>query len=233
MARISTYINASPVVDEDKWIGTDYLNNDATKNFTAAAVAKYLNINGKISMGTQMVYQYVSTSQYAPGTLALELGGADTLFTDVTSLTLSVTDKGFQNTSAFVNYLVGSDIIITKQNDLLQFGHFKINSYTLLTPGFYNIGVTFIGGQGGFEDEDFYDIDNFILASSIEGDLHFTFTQPSSLAQWTIQHNLGKNPSVSVVDSAGTLVVGDVSYTDDNNLTITFISAFSGKAYLN
>lgn len=233
MARISTYINASPVVDEDKWIGTDYLNNDATKNFTAAAVAKYLNINGKISMGTQMVYQYVSTSQYAPGTLALELGGADTLFTNVTSLTLSVTDKGFQNTSAFVNYLVGSDIIINKQKDLLQFGHFKINSYTLLTPGFYNIGVTFIGGQGGFEDEDFYDIDNFILASSITSDLHFTFTQSSASAQWVIQHDLGKNPSVSVVDSAGSLVVGEVSYINNNNLIITFISAFSGKAYLN
>ena len=239
MARISTYTNASPVVDEDKWIGTDYLNNDATKNFTAAAVAKYLNINGKISMGTQMVYQYVSTSEYAPGTLALEMGGADTLFADVTSLTLSVQDKGFQNTSAFVNYLVGSDIIINEQKNLLQFGHFKINSYTLITPGtpgnpgFYNIDVAFIGGQGGFEDEKFYDIDNFILASSIEGDLNFTFTQSSASAQWVIQHDLGKNPSVSVVDSAGSLVVGEVSYINNNNLIITFISAFSGKAYLN
>ena len=233
MARISTYINASPVVDEDKWIGTDYLNNDSTKNFTAAAVAKYLNINGKISMGTQMVYQYVSTSQYAPGTLALEMGGADTLFSDVTSLTLSVTDRGFQNTSAFVNYLVGSDIIINEQKNLLQFGHFKINSYTLITPGFYNIDVAFIGGQGGFEDEKFYDIDNFILASSIQGDLNFTFTQSSASAQWVIQHDLGKNPSVSVVDSAGSLVVGEVSYINNNNLIITFISAFSGKAYLN
>ncbi len=233
MARISTYINASPVVDEDKWIGTDYLNNDSTKNFTAAAVAKYLNINGKISMGTQMVYQYVSTSQYAPGTLALAMGGADTLFADVTSLTLSVTDKGFQNTSAFVNYLVGSDIIINEQKNLLQFGHFKINSYTLIAPGFYTIDVAFIGGQGGFEDEKFYDIDNFILASSIEGDLNFTFTQSSASAQWVIQHDLGKNPSVSVVDSAGSLVVGEVSYINNNNLIITFISAFSGKAYLN
>tara|TARA_R110002074_G_scaffold140880_1_gene287236 strand:- start:2694 stop:3236 length:543 start_codon:yes stop_codon:yes gene_type:complete len=180
-----------------------------------------------------MVYQYVSTSQYAPGTLALEMGGADTLFADVTSLTLSVQDKGFQNTSAFVNYLVGSDIIINEQKNLLQFGHFKINSYTLITPGFYNIGVTFIGGQGGFEDERFYDIDNFILASSIQGDLNFTYTQSSASAQWVIQHDLGKNPSVSVVDSAGSLVVGEVSYIDNNNLIITFISAFSGKAYLN
>ena len=117
MARISTYINASPVVDEDKWIGTDYLNNDATKNFTAAAVAKYLNINGKISSGTQMVYQYVSTSMYLPGTLALEAGGGDTPFSSVTALTLSVTDKGFQNTSAFVNYLIGKQAELVVKTD--------------------------------------------------------------------------------------------------------------------
>jgi hypothetical protein len=40
-------------------------------------------------------------------------------------------------------------------------------------------------------------------------------------------------PSVEVVDSAGTLVIGDISYIDNNSLTVSFVAAFGGKAYLN
>lgn len=50
---------------------------------------------------------------------------------------------------------------------------------------------------------------------------------------WTIVHNLDKYPSVSIVDSGDSLVIGDVDYIDSNTLTIKFIGAFSGKAYLN
>ena len=36
-----------------------------------------------------------------------------------------------------------------------------------------------------------------------------------------------------VVDSANTTVEGGIEYIDENNLTLTFTGAFSGKAYLN
>lgn len=57
--------------------------------------------------------------------------------------------------------------------------------------------------------------------------------QMSSADTWTINHNLDKYPSVSVVDSAGSLVIGDVQYISRNALVVTFIGEFSGKAYLN
>jgi len=62
-----------------------------------------------------------------------------------------------------------------------------------------------------------------------------TYTQcfDSVLSEWTITHNLGKFPSVTVVDSANSVVVGDVDYTNSNILTITFSAAFSGCAFLN
>jgi hypothetical protein len=50
---------------------------------------------------------------------------------------------------------------------------------------------------------------------------------------WTINHDLNKRPSVSIIDSAGSNVFGQVEYNDENNLTITFNTAFSGVAYLN
>lgn len=50
---------------------------------------------------------------------------------------------------------------------------------------------------------------------------------------WTITHNLACRPSVTVVDSVGALVVGQVEYLDDNNVRLTFSAAFGGEAYLN
>ena len=51
--------------------------------------------------------------------------------------------------------------------------------------------------------------------------------------RWVITHNLKKFPSVTVVDSAGTSVVGDVQYLNEDTLIVSFNAAFSGTAYLN
>lgn len=61
----------------------------------------------------------------------------------------------------------------------------------------------------------------------------FTFNQVVSTNTWTIAHNVGSFPSVTVVDSVGNIVVGDISYPDDRTVVLTFKTAFKGKAYLN
>lgn len=50
---------------------------------------------------------------------------------------------------------------------------------------------------------------------------------------WVINHNLNKNPSVTIVSSAGEEVEGAVVINSLNQITITFCGSFSGKAYLN
>lgn len=60
---------------------------------------------------------------------------------------------------------------------------------------------------------------------------NFEFIQSSPSDTWIVAHNLGYHPAVSVVDSAGSWVIGDVSHADANNLTITFTGAFAGRAY--
>lgn len=62
---------------------------------------------------------------------------------------------------------------------------------------------------------------------------YYTHNQVASTEEWDISHNLNKFPSVSIVDSAGSLVMGDIVYINENRLKIKFTSAFSGKAYLN
>ena len=76
------------------------------------------------------------------------------------------------------------------------------------------------------------------MTQPIIGDITYTHNQSSTSDTWTITHNLNRFPSVTVVDSADTIVYGTVVYNSANQLTITFFQggsalAFSGKAYLN
>ncbi len=64
-------------------------------------------------------------------------------------------------------------------------------------------------------------------------DKHYTHNQNVAAAQWDVNHNLNKFPSVQVVDSGGSIVIGDVKMIDSNNVTLIFSGAFSGKAYFN
>lgn len=64
-------------------------------------------------------------------------------------------------------------------------------------------------------------------------DAHYQFTQTVATATWEITHGLSKFPSVTVIDSANNVVVGEIEYLDSNRLIITFNGPFKGKAYLN
>jgi len=61
----------------------------------------------------------------------------------------------------------------------------------------------------------------------------YVFTQGTPASVWTINHNLGKFPSINVVDESNDEVVGDVNYTNNNQIVVTFSASFSGKAFLN
>ena len=62
---------------------------------------------------------------------------------------------------------------------------------------------------------------------------YFIYKQSTPEQEWTINHNLNKYPSVTIIDSAGNLLEGEIDYIDKNNLKIKLSSAVSGKAYLN
>lgn len=57
-------------------------------------------------------------------------------------------------------------------------------------------------------------------------------TQGTASTEWVITHTLAGRPSVTVVDSAGTVVIGEVQYDSNTQVTVSFTSAFSGYAYL-
>ena len=208
MSRIISYPYDSNVVDDDAWIGTE-ASTTRTKQYTASAVADYLNINGKISIGGQLAYQYVVDPLQAAGTFSITSGGLDNVpFANITALTLSMTDRGGQNVVAFLNYLVGSDILISKQNEISSFGHYEVVSYNV-NPNdsqFYDLVVVFKGGNGSMNFLDFYDAINFTLASEIIGLYTFNVDSDNGVP-FTVQNNdtidfTSTNITVSNIDSA-------------------------------
>jgi len=226
MARISSYPRDLDVVDNDSWIGTESSNRQ-TKNYTAAAVAKYLNIKGKISISAQMVFKYMTA-----GAGGGEFSGPANLspIANITTLQLSTTDASSQNVVAFMDYLVGNNILISEQNEISNFGHFTIDSYTT-NGNVSTLNLTNLFGNGNLENKKFYDFAVFTLSS--QGVPTFVFTQGVPATTWNIQHNLGKFPSVSVVNNNDLLMNGEITYIDNNNITCNFSAAFAGKAYLN
>lgn len=58
------------------------------------------------------------------------------------------------------------------------------------------------------------------------------YEQTTASSEWTVDHDLGGQPQVTVVDSAGTQVVGEVRYVSESRVVVEFSAPFSGFAYL-
>ena len=58
------------------------------------------------------------------------------------------------------------------------------------------------------------------------------YTQGAPSNTWTINHTLGGYPSVMIVDSAKTVVIGEITYNSTSQIVVNFSSSFSGYAYL-
>lgn len=58
----------------------------------------------------------------------------------------------------------------------------------------------------------------------------FTHVQSSAETTWTIAHNLGFRPTVSVTTTGGLQMLGDVVHLSDNTLQLTFAVAVAGIA---
>ena len=231
MARISSYPYDVTVQDTDAWVGSDSVNR-STKQYTAEAVAKYLNIKGKISISAQMVFKYVAVN---PGAGDFSGPADGSAMTSITTMQLSTSDVSGQDVVAFMNYLVGNNILISEQNNISTFGHFLIDSYTVSAAGFYTLNLTSLGGNGNLTDLLYYDFAVFTLPA--QGVPTFIFTQTVAAKVWgtngIVTHNLGKFPSITVIDTANTVVTGEYTYIDNSSVTLTFSAAFAGKAYLN
>ena len=63
-------------------------------------------------------------------------------------------------------------------------------------------------------------------------ELGYVHIQSVPSAVWNVTHGLGFTPNITVVDTAGTVVEGSYNYPNSSTVILSFIGAFSGRAYL-
>ena len=237
MARISTYaIDAIPSLG-DKVIGTDQNSNLRTQNYTLGEIITLFNKQNKLGVADQSVFLFQDDLSAGRdlGTISFSSGGGiGTAFSSITTFLISKSSFGGESRAEYLPLFIGKDIILAQLSNINNFGTYKVqNIVTDVTePDFFAVTVTSQSSNGVLKVSSHYIFSEFTDPNS-GGDLNFTYTQASTALVWNITHNLGKNPSVSVADSAGSWVVGQVDYINSNELTITFNAAFQGVAYLN
>ena len=237
MARISTYKNATPVVATDKWIGSDSQNNNQTKNFTAQAVADFINKIG--GQAQNLRYTYNDTAIYKTGSIAFTNGGAaSVLLNSITSIDAGVFDTRSLTTdiSEYIeNALLNSEILLTQCDDITNWAIYAVNTAVKKGSGLeVQLGLTFKAGGGSLIANKDYFISLLNYDSSATGDLNFTFSLPGNALSYLVTHNLNKFPSVSVFESGtSSEIYGEVVYNNLNQCTITFTSLVTGTATFN
>ncbi|MAO19395.1 MAG: hypothetical protein CMJ25_01480 [Phycisphaerae bacterium] len=241
MARIATYPNDVNIVAADKWIGSDSQNNFQTKNFTAGDVANFINI--KASQSQLLRYTYQTEGTLKPASISFDPYGADVVqFSTINAFVLSKFDAYSNEATPPIDVsglynapFKTSNILMTQCNDMSQWAIFQWDNEAKdpSNNNFYDITLTFKSGNGSLKKNEDYFISLLTYNATAASDKNFVFTQTTAASTWVVTHNLNKYPSVSVVDSANTTVYGEVAYNSLNQVTITFKSAFTGKAFFN
>jgi hypothetical protein len=229
MARISTYNLDNTVSKNDKVIGTDSGGN-ATKNFKLEDLAGFLNTSSLINVNGQLVYKFKNATQPISGTFNLPSGGVGT-FSSQTGLEFSHVNSNDQNIKEYINYFNGLYVMFTQTDNQNNFAQYSIDSINE-SSNYSTLNVTFREGNGSFIPDKYY-----AMSFSPKGQTDKNYVSPNlnfsaGVAQ-TITHNLNKFPSVTVVDSGGSHIVGDVQHINENSFTITFTASFQAKVYAN
>lgn len=232
MARIKLYPNDTAITGGDKLVGTDVAGDNITKNFQIEDLAQYFEQTGNA------LFQYNFAGTY--GNQTIDSGdyryqvdpSAPTIYgwVNITGIAISRYNRNGEDVTPMVSLLVNQIIKITDiaTSESLGYGLYQVTSSTTLSSGgAFLLTLKFKGGSSTTANGVIS-----IAPFGTEG-YEYTFTQSAAASTWTINHNLDRFPSVTTVDSAGSIINGAITYTDSNTITVVFTSATSGKAYLN
>ncbi len=186
MAIIYSYPYDQTITDTDAWIGTDSVTRQ-TKQYTAKAVADYLNIKGKVAIAGQMNYQFIDTPGLKAGTFALAGGsGGGTPWSSITSIVISNSDLSSQLVSPFLEYLVDEQVMFQDVAGKGSFGHYIIRGYTQIgITSFYTLTLEYIGGNGSITMDHYYTLVNFYLESAASTSVNSVGTSDTAFIDMT------------------------------------------------
>ena len=232
MARIKLYPNDTAITGGDKLVGTDVAGDNITKNFLIEDLAQYFEQTGNSLFQYNFAGTY-SNEVIASGDYRYQVDpSAPTVYNwaQITGIAISRYNRNGEDVTPMVPLLINQVIKITDiaTSENLGYGLYQVTSSTTLSGG--NAFLLTLNFKGAAST-----VGNGVIAIAPFGTegYEYTFTQSAAAATWTINHNLDRFPSVTTVDSAGSIINGAITYTDSNTITVVFTSATSGKAYLN
>lgn len=127
-----------------------------------------------------------------------------------------------------------SDLLNFTEDNYIPLGHtVTVKNTTTYNGTQYIRGIYICVDKNNLNQESSWELVGNTTGNTNVNDKNFIYNQNMPNSQWTINHNLNKYPSVTVIDSSGNKVIGDVEYIGTNNLIITFSSPFGGTAVLN
>lgn len=225
MARISTYSKDLIITRQDKVIGSD-ATGSVTKNYTLEGIGKFLSENGLITIGGQSMYQYALIR----GEKKFTNQSGSNAFADLTSLEFSEVDGAEHNIEDFILEYAGARIVLMQNDDKNNYGIYKVSGVIEDSSNlnFYDFTLEHVSSNGSLILDKYY-----ALSFLGQGDKHAEIEVATPSTEWVLQHNLNKFPSVTVVLSTGQKGYGNVTYQNNNRLTVHFTAAESGKAYMN
>ena len=242
MARISTYgIDAKPELS-DKVVGTDSRAGAslATKNYTLGDVAALLNHTNSLAVADQVIFEFesdISSGRPAESITFAAGGGNNTLFADITAIMVSKLASGGKNISNYFPLFIGKEIILAQTDDINTFGVYRVADIVenATETAFWDVTLESYGANGAINNEKYYIFGEFINPNAGHRDKNFVYIQSpqNPQPQWQVQHNLNKFPSCTVALDSGQQGFADVTFVDENNLTINFAGSESGKAFIN
>ena len=231
MARISTYIFDQNVTKKDFVIGSDAQTN-YTRNYRLEDLAKFFG-KQQSSLGDKFAYVYDQLSVYSDLTKAeASLSNktqVNSLFSSVDSIFLSkFNDQGDDVTSFFQSIQENGVLRVHNGFRTTDYGVYRVQDVIDTGNDVLEIVVDLLQGNGSITDQETLVFSaSFTLTDK-------TYSTPEMYGDvWQIQHNLGKFPSVSIVDTSGNMIYAEIQYNDLNNITITFASSVAGKAHIN
>lgn len=190
MSKISSYKIKNIPVGSDIVIGTS-VDNGQTKNFSVnalsiAALNAYLSTNS---------FQFVTTPNSRPAASISfeEYGGDLTPFSSITSLYVNTLMLNGTYSIAYLNRIVGENILISDKRDLDRYGVFLLQSLTNVQGDIYEMNLEFIEGNSSLHNLHYYGLS--IDIKSNEDDTTYSLE---------IGQDGGNGATIELIPSSGT-----------------------------
>ena len=146
--------------------------------------------------------------------------------TSTTSLSIGAGTKVFTLSTASSAFATGARVRASASNPNNYMEGIVTISGTTMT-----MACDSLGGSGTFASWNIHLAGDRGATGAASGS--YVHYQSSAASVWTVTHNLGYFVGgISVIDSAETIVVGDITHININSFTVSFSTAFSGKVYV-